>query len=294
MSASWVRQGTTTATAGTITLNGTPDSGFIGFSDAFTSGDWVAYVIEDGTSREIGIGTLTSGTDWTLSRDVIYETLVSGTYATYPSASAITLSGSAIVGVQATAMSTVSPVRNYSIGGTGNNITWGDTQGYANGYAALSFPTADRLYYEPVSFFYPRIIGKLSLIVTTANSGAQVKAGIYDATYDGLPGNRLAQVTFDCSTTGTKVVSLGGNLLLPAGVYFVGIASDDATTVQARGWSYASYKGGSELGRSGYASVWSCYSAYEDLGASWTDLPTVSGATSANIGNFVRPIAAMG
>ena len=291
---SWVRQGTTTATAGTLTLDGTPDSGFIGFSDAYSDADRVLYVIEDGTSREIGLGTLTSGTDWTLSRDVIYETLVSGTYTVYPSASAITLSGSAIVGVQANAMSIMSPVRDNDISSTGTTGTLGDAAGYPNGFSGMLFPNADRLYYDPITFFRPRIISKLICGVTTANSGAQVKAGIYDATFNGLPNKRLAQVTFNCSTTGTKTVSLGGSLLLPAGVYFVGIASDDATTVQIRGHSYASYKGGCEIGRNGYASVWGALSVYEDLGASWTDLPTTAGDTAATANNYVKPLAAMG
>lgn len=294
MSASWVRQGTTTATAGTITLNGTPADGFIGFSDAFTSGDWVAYVIEDGVNREVGIGTLTSGTDWTLSRQVIYETLVSGTYATYPSASAITLSGSAIVGIQATAMSVPSPSRNYNIGGAGNNITWGDCQGGVNGYGGQLFPTVDRVFYQPRSFFYPRIIGKLVATVTVADAGAQVKAGIYDASYDGLPNNRLAQVTIDTSTTGTKVVSLGANLLLPPGVYFIGIACNSIATVELRGYSYASFKGGCELGKSVYAGTWSQLTCTEDLGASWTDLPAVSSASSATVNVYNHPMADMG
>ena len=294
MSADWVRQGTTTTGTGTITLNGTPDSGFIGFSDAFTTGDWVAYIIEDGANREVGIGVLTSGTDWTLSRQVIYETFVSGTYAKYPSTSAITLSGSAIVGIQATAMSTTSPVRSNAFTSTNNAITWGDAQGTCSGYDGTTFPTADRLEHDSLSFYYPSVITKMACNVTTANSGAQVKAGIYDATFEGLPGKRLAQVTFDCSTTGAKIVSLGTSLLLPAGTYFVSMASDDATTVQIRGYSYATFKGGSEIGRSAYASVWSCLHAYEDLGASWTDLPTVSGATSSTGGTFPFPVASIG
>ncbi len=293
MSASWVRQGTTTTGTGTITLNGTPDAGFIEFSDAFSDGDVVPYIIEDGANHEIGYGTLSSGTDWTLSRDVIYETLVSGTYATNPSASAITLSGSAVVGTSESAMSVIPPTRNYNVGGTGDNITLGDAWTVTYGRNAKPFLAADRLYFNSLSFFYPRIIGKMVATVSVANASAQVKAGIYDE-HDGLPNNRLAQVTIDCSTTGTKIVSLGGNLLLPAGTYFVGIASDDATTVELLGWSYATYLGGSELGRSNYASSGAAYTCYEDLGASWTDLPTQSTVTDTETNIFLAPHALMG
>lgn len=293
MQASWVQQGTTTTGTDTITLNGTTSSGYQAFSSAFSSGDAVPYTIIDGNNRETGYGTLTSGANWTLSRDVVYETLVSGTYAKYPSASAITLSGSAVVSINATAMSNVSPVRNYNIGGSGGNIDMGDSYGPSTDFSGRTFPVADRLEFESFSFFRPRIIGKMLARVTVANASAQVKAGIYTSSYDNLPDRRIAQVTFDTSTTGAKVVSLGGNLLLPPGVYFTGIASDDATTVQMNGPGSAA-AGGSELGRNSADAGYGKISCYEDLGASWTDLPTTATVTSSETQTATKPIAGMG
>jgi len=92
-----VRESTATTGTGTINLGGA-ETGYIAFSSAFSTADTVHYVIEDGNDWEYGIGTLTTGSPWTLARTTVLETLVSGTYDN-TSPTAISLSGSAIVGV---------------------------------------------------------------------------------------------------------------------------------------------------------------------------------------------------
>lgn len=89
----WVSVSTSTTGTGTITL-GSSLTGYTAFSDHFSDGDEVYYVIKDGNNREEGVGTYTAaGT--TLSRGPL-ETLVAGTYDnTTPTA--ITLSGNAVV-----------------------------------------------------------------------------------------------------------------------------------------------------------------------------------------------------
>ena len=55
---------------GAFNLNG-PKSGYRSFSAAFTTGDTLYYCITDGVNFEVGIGTVTTGTPWTLSRDTV-------------------------------------------------------------------------------------------------------------------------------------------------------------------------------------------------------------------------------
>ena len=87
------KMSTSTTGTGTITL-GSASSGFQTFADAgVADGDTIRYVIEDGTSWEIGSGVYTaSGT--TLTRSVLESS---------NSDSALNLSGSATVFVTAVA-----------------------------------------------------------------------------------------------------------------------------------------------------------------------------------------------
>lgn len=70
-SADRVLETTTTQGTGTISLAG-PVSGFQGFLDGVSTGSKVAYIINDTTDWEVGIGTVTSGSPDTLSRDTVH------------------------------------------------------------------------------------------------------------------------------------------------------------------------------------------------------------------------------
>ena len=65
-----VKETSTTTGTGTYNLGGAA-TGFRAFSAAFATGDTVYYCVEDGTDWEVGIGTLTTGTPWTLARTTI-------------------------------------------------------------------------------------------------------------------------------------------------------------------------------------------------------------------------------
>ena len=72
--AEFVKEETITTGTGTITL--TPVTGFAEFSESFTDGSEVYYVIKNDNNLETGVGTITGKT---LSRDTIHSTLISGT-----------------------------------------------------------------------------------------------------------------------------------------------------------------------------------------------------------------------
>lgn len=65
-----VLETTTTTGTGAYSLAGAV-SGFRAFSAAFVTTDTVYYCVENGTDWEVGIGTLTSGSPWTLARTSI-------------------------------------------------------------------------------------------------------------------------------------------------------------------------------------------------------------------------------
>lgn len=65
-----VKETSTTTGTGTYSLSGAV-TGFQAFSDAFVTTDVVYYCAEDGTNWEIGEGTLTTGTPWTMARTTI-------------------------------------------------------------------------------------------------------------------------------------------------------------------------------------------------------------------------------
>lgn len=110
-----IKVATATTGTGTITL-GAAESGYQSFADGgITNANTVHYLIEDGTSWEIGTGTYTSsGT--TLSRTPLESTNADA---------AISLSGSATVAV--TAFASDIPISPYVAGGTDVPVTDGGT-----------------------------------------------------------------------------------------------------------------------------------------------------------------------
>lgn len=76
MLANRVREYSTTIGTGDITLSGAL-AGHVPFADAFSVGENVIYVVEDGDDYEIGTGTLVAA--GTLERTTVEETLVAGT-----------------------------------------------------------------------------------------------------------------------------------------------------------------------------------------------------------------------
>jgi hypothetical protein len=83
-----VKETTATTGTGTISLGGAV-TGFRAFSSAFVSGQKVFYTIENGASWEVGEGTVTSGTPWTLSRDTVLDSSNSGSLVNFTTGSSV-------------------------------------------------------------------------------------------------------------------------------------------------------------------------------------------------------------
>jgi hypothetical protein len=178
---------TATTGTGTITL-GSPLSGYQSFAAAgVTDGDEIRYVIEDGTSWEIGTGTYTA-TGTTLTRTVS-ESSSGGT--------AIALSGSAVVFVTAVAA---------DFGG-------GDTLGTVTG-ADLDLSTGN--FFEvtaanqTLSFSNPPAAHAFSIKVTGAGavSGFDLSIASYTQSFSVLGQETFAQDLF-FKSDGTKMYVVG-------------------------------------------------------------------------------------
>lgn len=91
LTANLVKMASATSGAGTVTC--TQIAGWMQFSDRFSTGDLVWYEIQDGSNREIGLGTYNGSNQ--LARTNVYETLVAGTVTVTPAGTGtpITLSG---------------------------------------------------------------------------------------------------------------------------------------------------------------------------------------------------------
>lgn len=77
-----VKDTTTTTGTGSLTLAGSPPTGFVAFSAAFNTGDRVYYTIDDGAGAwEVGVGTLSGAT--TLTRDTVLSSSNSGSLVNF-------------------------------------------------------------------------------------------------------------------------------------------------------------------------------------------------------------------
>lgn len=237
MLANWVKETTATTGAGAISLGGAT-AGHIAFSSAFVTGERVIYAIEDGNNREIGIGTLTSGSPWTLARTNVFETLVAGVYSnTAPPP--ITLSGAATVGVAAASQNLMSrllaaPVYPGGVWLPPNIAQHNKGTGKGGGEYSAS---AGRITLLPVTFRNPVRIAEIGAEITVISAGGNFRVGLYASLHTGAPGALLADSgNLSTGATGLVMGTLAQPLYLPAGRYYTANAVDNVTAL-ARGVS---------------------------------------------------------
>lgn len=225
MLGNWIKETTTTTGTGSITLAGAA-SGFATFDSQFPNATlrYFNYIIESGTSRELGIGHLTSST--TLVRDNVLATLVSGTYTRYTGAGTpITLAGTSDVYCDISANWGMCPgiVNGATQGVPPIQITGqSNTTGTRDGGFQWMWPFS-----LPVSGNYTGV-----RININATASAALKVGLYDVGNDGRPDRLIAnRATGLTLATGAQDVSFDSAIFLQAHkFYYLGFLSDNTPT----------------------------------------------------------------
>lgn len=218
ISATLVRETTATTGSGTIDLGGAVP-GFVTFSSAYVTGDITQYRIEEAGDIEEGLGTLTTGTPWTLARTTIYQKITSGVLAQWP-ASGLSLSGNAEVTVGPSVFNTVAPVYPALSAGL-YDIPDNLTTAYGETTPSVSIASGT-IYAASGLLLVPRKLTTLAIeVLTNSVLTTALGAAVYDSDSTGRPGKLLGGVSFASpGTTGTKVATLSSALYLNPGYYW--------------------------------------------------------------------------
>lgn len=215
MLSNWVKEAVSTGGTGNLAL-GAAASGYIDLNTRYGVGPYFNYVIEDGNNREIGIGHLSAST--TLVRDVVLETLSSGTYNGL-NPTALNISTSATV-TASTAAQSFMGASLAAMGVTTYSKYVGNALATAPG-SALNVPAN---WINVNSFLLPceGVYSGVDIEVTTAGAG-NAAIGLYQCINDTTLGLVVQAPEFSCATTGIKSSSFTSNIHLPAGFYVVAI-----------------------------------------------------------------------
>jgi len=255
---------------GTISLGGAA-AGHIAFSDAFSSGDLVYYAIEDGNNREAGIGTLTSGTPWTLARTVILETLDAGVFTRNP-ATGLNLTSAAVVmcsAISETSTGTYPTINSLA----GKRVTI-----QRLGQSTAANTTANRLEYSVYQHRAASPVTGISIyIYAAAITGTKARVGIYQFGSDGKPGNLIVESTdLNTTTTGWKTYTLASPLHLQPGWYWLALVADgDPKMVHAL---QSQYMTDTPVGMGDYKGA---TGLFQTLASGWISLPNPAAPTGA-------------
>ena len=269
---SWVKETVSAGGTGNLTLSGADGSDRITVNAAFGTDFPFRYFIEDGDDRESGWGHLSAST--TLVRDVVIETLVSGTYdRTSPSAINVSTSAKVYCGIGTGAVpSCFSAV-------SAESEAWIIQQNASAGGAVNFATVADRLCYIPAFFSYcGEITGAVIDVQSTAASSI-ARAGIYTIGTDGEPENLIAQTgDIDVSSAATKQAawSGGGTIFLFPGWYYLALASEGGHNVAGKNTVYS--WGGGPHGVTNNLIESESY-LYETLSGGWSSLPSTAAAS---------------
>lgn len=274
MFANRVKETTTTATNGDLTLAGAVTN-FETFNSAFGLNRRFCYFIIDATNNvwEAGIGYLSAAT--TLVRETVLDNSSNTT-------TALTLAAG-------TKDVICSPSENLLIPGLPtirNPNSLGKVMLPFNLEAAQGNAvtvTADRLYLVPVLYLQAGLVSAMKVYVSTAVASSKARMGLYEIAADGAPG-RLILESGDITTTTTGMLSAAvvANARVRPGWYYLALVASGAVGFNKFNDGSVWKCGLSQAGTSATGNLF--FSLFDTLVAGWTalpDPPVVDGTESA-------------
>lgn len=277
MFGNWVRTTTTTTGTGDLTLSSV--SGYPTFNDVFGTSRRFYYTIlndSDGTPLEAGIGYLSAST--TLVREKVLATYSSSTYDD-TSAAALSLAA----GTKRVICSTEAGAMSINALNVNSSATTRVVSPIMPGSAGSLAVTTNRCYYIPFVISTPRELDAIVFRVSSGSGTTQAKVGIYTATINGKPGDRIDQSAFQSTGTGasgTRVTATLTQRRYPPGLYFLAFASDGAPTINSP--SSSVHQGAPLLGADS-TGVQMIGCLYEGLAGGWTDLPATANSSLTEV-----------
>lgn len=237
-----VKDTTTTTGTGTVTLAGSPPTGFRAFS-AFTNGDKLHYCIAGGSEWEVGLGTYSS-TGPTLSRDTVLASSNAGAAVSFSA-------GTKDVFADAPATLFSYPSANGKVrrsdDSQSSGYVWGSVDEaqlpisgtyyapFHNSTTGLVLATT-RKYFVPL-FLPAGTYTKLACRANTAVVSTNVRLSLYNRTAAGLPGTLVSGAdsgSVSANVSGTLIGSTGLSIAVPKdGYYFVCLHADGVPNIRA-------------------------------------------------------------
>jgi hypothetical protein len=208
---------TTTTGTGTITLAGTPPTGFQSFGAAIGNGNTTYYTINGGAQWEVGIGTYTAaGTS--LSRDTVLSSSNSGSLVNFSA-------GTKAVFVTYPAEKSVNEdaAGNVNINITGNAATATRATNLAAG-AAGSVP------YQTAANTTAFVATASGVLVGGTTPSFSTTPTLTGTNFTGIPNAALSN---SAVTVGTTAISLGATSTTLAGLTSVTLTQDPTLALQA-------------------------------------------------------------
>jgi hypothetical protein len=222
-----IKETTTTATAGNLTLAGAVTD-FITFNTYFGTSRRFYYWVVDTTNNvwECGVGYLSAST--TLVRETVLAT------STTPAGTSTALTLSA-----GTKDVFCAPPHTQ----VKNSSNAFHTSAAYNGFMSAHFNegssrtnghSATRYLFSPFKVEFGGLVTNLIQNITTASATGVARTGIYDISENGAPGILLAETAeYSTTATGLAVRALGSAIYLPDGWYYIVTNCDENFTIAA-------------------------------------------------------------